>query len=249
MKNKYLNIIIFLLIVLNINAQNYYEFVKGDTLFVRAISGLNLRSEANKNSEIIEKIPYGSSLIVENPSCSKNEFSEIIIEAKHLPNKKNSTPQYSINGKMIKIIYNKKEGYVYSGYLSRIKPILKNVTEFPILSSELKKQFGILKTLKFDKTNNTEIIYNNGFIETEYSGEGGGWWEKTYCFPNFNFDDAALIISNIANTFYKGNTDNSFFYITNIDENHISLIDTSEMYSLSVKKWHNIIIITFGASG
>lgn len=67
-------------------------------LFVKAISGLRLRKEPNPSSELLLTIPFGAVL----QSLDSISTGQFVVEGK--------------SGKMIKVKYENREGYVFDGF-------------------------------------------------------------------------------------------------------------------------------------
>lgn len=76
---------------------------KGDVLSVFAVSGLNLRTGPDKKAKVVSKIAYAEKVKVVEPS---NAYE--IIEDR---------PGY-----WLKVLYNKQEGFLFSGYLTKLQP-------------------------------------------------------------------------------------------------------------------------------
>lgn len=106
MKNvmKFLIGILFLNVsILNAKDQQL-RFDVGDTLYVCAYNGINLRSEANTSSEVITKLDHAKQVVV-------LETASNLIEIDH---RKSIWMKVSSNG---------YTGYLFGGYLSAIEPL------------------------------------------------------------------------------------------------------------------------------
>jgi uncharacterized protein YgiM (DUF1202 family) len=96
---------------------------------------LNMRQSADAASNVITKIPFGELVTIVDNSTSFSIIGDV-------------------RGKMVKIKYNGKEGYVFDAYLSPTKPL------------ELKK--GKTAIVSFDEIMKTKI-------DTEWKYNGFGW--------------------------------------------------------------------------
>jgi len=164
-----MKLLIIVLLILNFGIANSQNYEIGDSLFVNANGGLNLREEANAKSKIISLLNYGESVYIK----SKLENRE----------------QLKIgwmNGNWVEIKTNKYEGFVFDSYLSKLPVIeLDENNEFKehtlcfvaTMRNYISKQLGIIDTTTYtncDDGNSIHImeIYDlNGghqYIEHEY---------------------------------------------------------------------------------
>lgn len=78
------------------------NFKGNSSVYVMALSGLNMRTEAKINSKRIGKIPYGVKVkVLQKNSSPKSYESE------------------SINGEWLHVQYKKKKAYIFSGFVSK----------------------------------------------------------------------------------------------------------------------------------
>lgn len=91
-------------------------------LYVTAGSGLSLREFNNLSSEKLAIMPYGTKLKV----LSKEEQATMTVAG--------------IKGAMNKVAYNHKEGFAFTGYLSKFFPPEEDIRPI-IYAEDLKKQF------------------------------------------------------------------------------------------------------------
>lgn len=99
---KHLVTIALTLILNLINAQPHHP---SDTLYTFTRSGLNLREQPNAKSNVVAKLKYGEAALVIEPT---SEYEEIDQRA----------------GWWLKVKSGNKQGYLFSGFLSRIEPPL-----------------------------------------------------------------------------------------------------------------------------
>jgi len=143
------------------------RFKTGDQVNVWAADGLPLKSQANGDGKNLTTIPYGQLVTV------------IGSDAKTLPvsikvNMYGKT--YNLKGDWLKVVYKGNEGYVFSGYLSKMPPLIK--TKYGVFEDEedyLKRAYGIKqkKIIKGkDAYEKTTIEYKNGAKYVVISSEG-----------------------------------------------------------------------------
>lgn len=110
-------------------AHGISEYQIGDTLFVIARTGLNVRSDPSLRGKALSTIPYGHRLIAKEeklPFLWFNTDSVQIFESYSWYKAENAaTAPYWIKGKWVKVEYNGMEGYVFDGFLSKSKPLSK----------------------------------------------------------------------------------------------------------------------------
>jgi len=95
------------------------RYAFGDSIFVWA-SSLNMREGPSPNSKIVGKAPYGSAVVIVDDSIGKVAYRYKAIEAKPLENGEKSKPYY-LNGFWVKVNFDGTVGYVFDGYLSKLK--------------------------------------------------------------------------------------------------------------------------------
>lgn len=91
----------FLLFPLMIQGQYFYYEI-GDTLTVTAKSGLSLRDSSSVHSTKVGVIPFGQKVIAASTPIGRDVFSHR-------------------SGHWIKVNYGNQEGYVFSGFLTKLK--------------------------------------------------------------------------------------------------------------------------------
>lgn len=93
--------LIFLTITVQAKPIVFYKV--GDTLYVMAQSGLNLRDKPSKNGRFLQNISFGSSVLVRQTTYKEYEVD-------------------FIPGFWVKAIADDREGYLFDGYLSSYPP-------------------------------------------------------------------------------------------------------------------------------
>jgi hypothetical protein len=104
---KFKAIILFLLIPMMMFAQQS-RFSEGETLYVWALSGLNMRKLPDAKSEKIAALTYGTKVTVQ-PNIG-------IIVAHEVEEFKD----FKVKGIWLLVRYGDKEGFVFDGYMSRL---------------------------------------------------------------------------------------------------------------------------------
>ncbi|HBF87037.1 MAG TPA: hypothetical protein DDX39_00235 [Bacteroidales bacterium] len=232
----------FLLLLLSLCLCAQINYQKGDTLFVWANSGLNLRETPNENGKILTTIPFGE--LVEIISETENEMFDVeIIKSKKINNK--WTPNYSISGYLIKVNYKNITGYIYSGFLSKLEPIY-NIQTLYSLNEIFEKEHGIAKRFEWGNNEriNNEIIFNNGFVY--YERAGNAWFQTTYMLSNVRFEEGILIVYNFIENMNK--SQNGIWFIEKTKDSFLTFTENSNMYNASIRQMNNIFILTIDGS-
>ena len=162
---------------------DYYR--PGDTLWIWAKSGLNLRDAPNLHGTIIGKLPNGSRVVTleycsgdsdlvvsEKPECSSEEIVE---------------RNFRIAGRYVKVRWGNVTGYLFDGYLSKLPTIVKNKNldyrgtyEEPFYVEEFKKHFALLSVETYqdpmDPTDEAyhhkKYLFEKGVMLNYYYGKG-----------------------------------------------------------------------------
>ncbi len=101
------NLLLFLCL-LPIVAVAWPRYRTGDTLYVGAGSGLNLRDDVGLAANKLGTVPYGAAVVMLQDPKDGTTF-----EVEELPG-------FTISGLWIKVRYQGQEGYVFDGYLTRL---------------------------------------------------------------------------------------------------------------------------------
>lgn len=183
---------LFCLITITCSAIDFYK--PGDTLWVWAKNGLNIRDQPNAHSKILGKIENGAPVV--SLDYPNHDFPYAVEEIKQRTEKisANETleyPNFELAGYWAKIKYKGAVGYVFDGYLSKLQTIIGHQYDAPgnqdfhVLS--LKKQAKVLKQIgknEYGKDDRifVRFIFDNGNL-INISG-GSGHWEKEMLFSN-----------------------------------------------------------------
>lgn len=202
MKSKIL-LCLFCLVTSNCFAIEYYE--PGDSLWVWAKNGLNIREMTNDSSKVLGRVKNGLQVVALEYQ-DRNlpyEIEEIKAIVETINNEKINHPNFELKGYWAKIKYKGTIGYVFDAYLSKLPTFIVNLYEnqgeedFHVLS--LKKHKKILKQIgqnKYDQYDHKFVryIFDEGYI-IEITG-GSGHWEKQMLFPdNLSLIEGYLIYS------------------------------------------------------
>lgn len=239
---------IFLLSILTFVSINSYSqkiLTKGDKYYVWANSGLNLRESCSRSAKIITTIPYGEIVTIDSTQSEYNFEAEIFGSIKV---KEKWTPSHSIRGYMVKISYKNNEGYVFDGFLSKLKPFDKdkNILELEIL---IKNDSKIIKEFNFQKEQLycAETMYGNGSLFFSMAADGTMYFENMYMIPNISFEEGLLIINRLFEN--ENKTSEYKWYLAASKNNtlYFSQIN-SDMYVASARQMNNFFVFTLEGS-
>lgn len=111
MKNTILIIICLSIYIAGLSAQSRYQF--GDSLFVWAKSGLNLRIKPSIDAPKLTVIPYGNTIEVIDTAIQTLSHSIVIAK----PTEKDG---FRLKGFWVMVKYGEKVGFTFDGYLSKL---------------------------------------------------------------------------------------------------------------------------------
>ena len=187
-------ILITLLCLTSINgfAIDFYE--PGDTLWIWAKNGLNIREQPDVLSKILGVAENGGQVIALDYQDSAFPYAvEVTNKSVHIITDKEKVeyPNFELTGFWAKVNYHGMVGYVFDGYLSRLQTFIGHQYEqdsqedFHVLS--LKKYDRILKQIEEHKYVEGDhklvrYIFDTGTIVE--INRGSGYWEKEMLFPN-----------------------------------------------------------------
>lgn len=194
----------FLFTTFNCFAIEYYA--PGDSLWVWAKNGLNIRETPSEKSRVIGQVEHGEPVVALDYQ-DRNlpyEVEEIKAKIETVDNQKVTRPNFVLNGYWAKVKYKGMTGYVFDAYLSKLHAFTgrqyesQGEEDFHVWS--LKKHTKILKQIgqnKYDERDQKFVryIFDNGCI-IHISG-GSGSWTKEMLFPdNLSLIEGFLIYSN-----------------------------------------------------
>lgn len=177
MRNKLFSLVAALLIVPCL-AFGIGVYNPGDELFVHASSGLILRKTADPKGDRIVTLGYGDAVKVLKTDFKKKPYS---VEA---------FKGFSIKGFWVKVsTADGKEGYVFDGYLSKLRvPITVvddassgySTAEFYLLGNSEKKGERIVLPKSETRYEHYKQLFKNGSEAEIDSGEGGSSQKITF---------------------------------------------------------------------
>ena len=195
LKKPFLIVSFSLICFLN-KAYTIDNYQVGDSLYIWAKNGLKLWEEPNIKSELIESIPFGSRIIVDEKT-SKSFNVKVNAEISN-DYTSDSTQPFILKGNWVKVkcLKSGKIGYLIDQYLLKAKPILKNPNYQLLLIDEE----YTLDTIYYNITiPNKEGVYRKirkeyigGITVTETMTEKGIF--KTIQLKNYSIEEAYVLI-------------------------------------------------------
>ena len=224
--------LVFLLLVSKFSwAQNSFsESCKpGDKLYVYTRDGLSLREQADPKGKLIAVIAYGDDVIVQPDSKARISYT-------------NS----NISGAWVKVKHGNSTGYMFNGFLSRLKamPITTPEKSSDDFRNYLIKSFNVVKEAKTspDKiyVEFNKLDLGNGVIHEFRLYEGGTSTLTSFPTKGFTMQEVFLL-SRIA---YP-----QFFTQKNCDykADHIEC-SLDDMSILEIKREGNFIVLMSGSA-
>ena len=183
-------------------SQNIFAVHSSDSLYVWALSGLNMRATPDLKGKKIMTIPFGKKVKVEH-FYGKELTIQVI---KPYVNGKTNYDGFKMKGFWSKVSYQNKSGYVFSGYLSALPLVevelkeTKNGNQKLVSKEDIKQwaeqNFGILNTIeRYDSLNEHRMkrhIYANGIVIIEESGKCHG---QKIIIPNVTYNEIFLLVN------------------------------------------------------
>lgn len=210
-----------------------YALSSGDTLYVWADSGLNIRVSGSQVAEILGVIPFGNAIMfVEYDNSGRIEEVPFYHHSTEVPVINGidfKCLAYSQKGRWIKIKYDSLVGFVFNGYTSRFKPIQGETSILRLVEHNIDL---ISATEHYDEKQDCSskyMYFNKGISVTGNLCKSGNW---TYVFPNMTLEEAIL--------FTRKNIEYQFKYI--LPEDDVCLYETildTESNVVSVKFTNN----------
>ena len=182
-------ILVFIIFSCLSNVSIGQEF--GDTLYVIAYNGVNLRSAPNTNSEKIKSIPFGTALMY----CSDSYNDRIEVRA----------------GRWIEVEYKQESCYVFDGFLIDKKPPASRKLTLTGLDEFIKKAYGqdLIEEVveeskkKGDRPDIKMSNYSTGLMVTHLDYTSMESWE--YVFPKMRSRDLINLIDLVFSNYNKEN--------------------------------------------
>jgi len=173
-------LLVLLLFPISIYSQRNYAI--GQKVYCWAVNGLNLREAPSKNSTKILKVPYLSYVSVID-TIKGDVFVDTLNKDQNYP--------LIIHGNWLKVSFEDKVGFVFDGYLSRLKPQMCNEYFSNIL-------FKSVDTILYFDTVVYKSCYelykskNGSFYKHIYED---GCWSHHYFFSKFSFEEGVMLMA------------------------------------------------------
>ena len=177
------------------NAFSINEYKAGDTLYVWAPNGVTLRTEKSEYSDKITTIKYGEVLVALTSRDIYDYPESSILEIDLDKNNREDEVDFSLKGSWVKVTYENSTGYIFDGYLSKLKPMngKESFIEYSDRSFDKLKVFKNFEDNKGDHQKQYHVIYSNGIMidmEDNINNSNGGF--RTYFLP-CSVEEAYLI--------------------------------------------------------
>lgn len=118
-------------------AENYSS---GDELYVWAVSGLNMRVQADQKATKVLNIPYTAKVQVTDNNPFAHPFQYNMASSKTY----NGLVQWTVTGHWVEVKYQGSVGYVFDAYLSKYPTINPETDKSPYFTLDLFKEYGNL---------------------------------------------------------------------------------------------------------
>ncbi len=237
-------IIIYTLIsiIFSANLLAISDYDKGDSLYVWASKGLQLRLKPDYNSEAICLINFGELVIAIDKKtfyAGKHRPDETsIIEIKSIKINNRNYPSLRLVGNWCKVNYNGNEGYVFDAYLSSLKII--NDGESP--KRYFDRNFSIIDTIFYQENKDAQetiimkLIYDSGIMY--YGIKGTSYGSETIVFP-YSFEESYLFFVS-----RHINSDDPYLELYKTDEKKSTFV--GPMDEISLEKVNGFVIVENG---
>lgn len=242
-------LIIIMLSFAQATAYGINEYQLGDTLFVIARTGLNLRSDPGLKGKILTTIPYRHRLIMKEekpPYPWLNTDSVQIFESHHWYKAKNeTTTPYWIKGKWAKVEYNGTEGYVFDGYLSKNEPLSKNENGgFESFEDYIRRNYTLEDSIQaeydsYPDYRSTKLEFGSGCI-IEYGTTTKTGWKRIFIY-DFSIEEALLFLEYLN----ANKTRDDTILLISADDKEGKYFFYGEISSVEVKVIGSLIAISY----
>jgi len=185
-------LVFFLLIFFPGNSFPINNYEAGDTLYVWAPKGVNLRKDKSEHFDKILAIKYGEKVVALESSEMYDNPVLSILEIDVNKNNRIDDNDFCLKGKWVKVKFGNTIGYIFDGYLSKLIP--KNNNESFVEYAD--RSFTKLKVFKYFKESyqmQYHVIFDNGIMidmESNINNSNGGF--STFFLP-LSVEEAYLI--------------------------------------------------------
>lgn len=173
------------------------KYKKGDILTVFYTGGLNLRAQADINSDVISRLEFSSSVKVVDDHIGQVAFEDDFLN------------NYMLKGFWVMVEVGDKRGYVFDGYLSTVR--MEAGEYYGNAKQNIEKMLGSTKSSVKEKEHKkgmgkyTIATYENGWIWEEGTYNGCTYTKAS--FPNLTFEESILMINFLYSGFNPSNRD------------------------------------------
>ncbi|MEL6660937.1 MAG: hypothetical protein AAFR36_31080 [Bacteroidota bacterium] len=226
------------------------SYVKGDSLYVIAKSGLNLRTGPNRYSVVRTIIPYGDqvlSLEQRHPyGVRMEELDSVrIIPPMKWKNSEQITHAYWMTGRWVKVQYQELEGYVFDGYLSHHEPFkffpdgrIESLQEYVMREYKLLRSDTITYELD-EKEPHIIHTYDNGCVLHEVWGAKAGG--TIIYVHNFSIEELMLYISYI-NEYEKRNSN---MYLIKANRKNEDYTFEGDIDGIRIRAFGSMLVVSY----
>lgn len=219
------------------------RFKEGESIYVWALSGLNIRKLPDAKSEKIAALPYGTKVMV--------QANIGVIVAHEVEEFKD----FKVKGVWVLVKYGDKEGFVFDGFMSRlVAPEKEDYGRTPILLDYyLKKNYQLITNINIDtekligkydhKYQEKPLFqkYNCGIVKRTKPASDG-IFETTYEIPNATYYEGYIL----GKYCYFPEMESKFIKFTKTHDKipYLSYYNPNDNCSFNVKKERNSIVIS-----
>lgn len=241
------NTLKFLVFVILISIKSFAigQYKKGDILYNWKNSVVNIRQKPNIQSDIITFIHFGDQCVVVDENLKINKFSvqEIAPVVKQdAANEAQNFRGFTIKGFWVQVkIISGEIGYVFDGYLSKLKP------NFELTDTYFDSNFKLTKSTskKFPES----VFSDNAYSKTHFYKNGsyiiqnGSNYDahEHFFIPNISLEEGYLLVLKIRTDvleLHKSAGDNETTYIYNIAE--LSFVTSLEAITITKIKYKGL---------
>lgn len=238
-----------MLIYAQVTAYGISEYNAGDTLFVVASTGLNLRDKMGLKGKILSTIPYGHRLIVKvekPPFPWFNTDSVQIFESYSWYKAENeTTTPYWIKGKWAKVKYGEIEGYVFDGFLSKNGPLSKKRNgRFESFEGYIRRNYEPEDSIQvaynsYLDYHSTKLEFKSGCV-IEYGTTTKTGWRRLFIF-DFSLEEVLLFLK-----YLNGNElEDDTLHLISANDREGKYFFYGEISSVEVKLIGSLVAISY----
>jgi Bacterial SH3 domain len=224
---KVVQFILGLILIHPFNIQAQFRYGFGDSLFVWAAT-LNLREDADAEAFIKEKIPYGTAVIIVDDSIGRFDFKYKAMTPQTLSDGHKTKP-FLLHGFWVKVNFNGITGYVFDGYLSKVKPFFALEKTNTQLDEWAEKTLNLTSS-RHEKGDEKWVKYSNVHSEIQINiGHNTKTSFREIILRNFSIEEALMLGIQIFKASYQMPQKNGIFeFKSSIEEPDCEIIFSKE---------------------